>query len=91
MKDATTPPLIHFLPKFMEYYDFTEDDLATLTNGEANSLGEAWVNGKKITERDITCKNGYIHKVSGVIEPADNMVEYIRNHVLPYVRVGAVT
>lgn len=82
MKDATTPPLIHFLPKFMEYYDFTEDDLATLTNGEANSLGEAWVNGKKITERDITCKNGYIHKVSGVIEPADNMVEYIRKQAV---------
>ena len=78
MKDATTPPMIHFLPKFMEYYDFTEQDLSLLTNGAATSLGEAWVNGKQVFERDITCKNGYIHKVSGVLTPNDNMAEIIR-------------
>lgn len=78
LKDATTPPMIHFLPKFMEYYDFTEQDLSLLTNGAATSLGEAWVNGKQVFERDITCKNGYIHKVSGVLTPNDNMAEIIR-------------
>ena len=70
--------MIHFLPKFMEYYDFTEQDLSLLTNGAATSLGEAWVNGKQVFERDITCKNGYIHKVSGVLTPNDYMAEIIR-------------
>lgn len=78
LKDATTPPMIHFLPKFMEFYDFTEQDLSLLTNGAATSLGEAWVNGKQVFERDITCKNGYIHKVNGVLTPNDNMAEIIR-------------
>ncbi len=78
LKDQTTPPMIHFLPKFMEYYSFTEEDLSKLTNGVATSLNEAWVNGKQIFERDITCKNGYIHKVSGVLTPNDNMAEILR-------------
>ena len=78
MRDATSAPLIHFLPKFMQYYDFTSLDLAKLTGNESASLSEAWVNGKQIVERDITCKNGYIHKVSGVIEPCDNMAGIIR-------------
>lgn len=78
LKDATTPPMIHFLPKFMEYHKFTELDLSLLTNGQATSLNEAWVNGKQVIERDITCKNGYIHKVSGVLTPNDNMAEIIR-------------
>ncbi len=78
LKDATTPPMIHFLPKFMEYHSFTEQDLNLLTNGVASSLGEAWVNGKQVFERDITCKNGYIHKVNGVLTPNDNMAEIIR-------------
>lgn len=78
LKDATTPPMIHFLPKFMEYHKFTSQDLSLLTNGAATSLGEAWVNGKQVFERDITCKNGYIHKVSGVLTPNENMAEIIR-------------
>lgn len=78
LKDATTPPMIHFLPKFMEYHKFTSQDLSLLTNGQATSLGEAWVNGKQVFERDITCKNGYIHKVSGVLTPNENMAEIIR-------------
>lgn len=78
LKDATTPPMIHFLPKFMEYHQFTPQDLSLLTNGQATSLGEAWVNGKQVFERDITCKNGYIHKVNGVLTPNDNMAEIIR-------------
>lgn len=78
MKDNTPAPMIHFLPAFMQNKKFKTEDLSLLTNGEATSLTEAWVNGKRIFERDITCKNGYIHKVDGVIEPNVNMAEYLR-------------
>ena len=78
LKDATSAPMIHFLPAYMNFNKITAEDLTLLTNGQANSINEAWVNGKKVVQRDITCKNGYIQKVSGVIESSPNMAEIIR-------------
>lgn len=78
LRDNNAAPMIHFLPAFMAYNKFTDRDLEIMTNGKANSVEEAWVNGQQIVERDITCKNGYIHKVAGVIEPTVNMAEFIR-------------
>jgi hypothetical protein len=80
LRDATPAPMIHFLPAFMKINKFTNDDLDVLTNHQANDINEAWVNGKKVDERDITCKNGYIQKVSGVIESSPNMAEIIHMH-----------
>jgi uncharacterized surface protein with fasciclin (FAS1) repeats len=80
LKDATSAPMIHFLPAYMRKYNITTEDLEILTNHQANSINEAWVNGKKVVERDITCKNGYIQKVDGVIESSPNMAEIIRQH-----------
>ena len=51
-----------------------------LTNHQAKSTAEAWVNGKRVSERDITCKNGYIQKVDGVVESAQNMVQIMHAH-----------
>ena len=79
-KDATAAPMIHFLPAFSSFNKLTDEDLAILTNHQANNVKEAWVNGKKVVERDITCKNGYIQKVNGVIESSPNMAEIIRQH-----------
>ncbi len=79
-KDATAAPMIHFLPAYMNYNKITSEDLSILTNGQATSANEAWVNGKKVLERDITCKNGYIQKVSGVIESSPNMADILRQH-----------
>jgi uncharacterized surface protein with fasciclin (FAS1) repeats len=80
LRDATPSPMIHFLPAFMKYNKFTNTDLDVLTNHQANDVNEAWVNGKKVIERDITCKNGYIQKVNGVIESSPNMAEIIHQH-----------
>ena len=79
-RDATSAPVIHFLPAYMSFNKITSEDLSILTNGQATSANEAWVNGKKIIERDITCKNGYIQKVDGVIESSPNMAEILRQH-----------
>ena len=79
-KDGTSAPMIHFLPAYMQYNNITGEDLRVLTNGRAADASEAWVNGKKVVERDITCKNGYIQKVDGVIESSPNMAEIIRQN-----------
>ena len=80
LKDATTAPMIHFLPAFMKYNKITAKDLDILTNHHSNNINEAWVNGQKVLERDITCKNGYIQKVNGVVEASPNMAEILRRH-----------
>ena len=80
LKDATIPPMIHLLPKFMQFNAMTSTDMEVISNHLSNSIHEPFVNGKEIVERDITCKNGYIHKVNGVIESSPNMAEIIRTN-----------
>ena len=80
LRDNTTKPMIHFLPAYMNKKNITDDDLNILTNGGSTSTADAWVNGMKIVERDIACKNGYIHKVDGVMTSADNMAGIIGSH-----------
>ena len=80
LRDDTPSPMIHFLPAFMKFNKMTNTDLDVLTNHQANNIKEAWVNGKKVIERDITCKNGYIQKVNGVFESSPNMAEIIHQH-----------
>ena len=58
----------------------TSNDLSILTNGASNSVSDSWVNGKKVVESDITCKNGYLHKVDGVMVQSDNMAQIINRH-----------
>lgn len=80
LRDNTPQPMIHFLPSYMRKHGITNADLAKLTNGQCNSVSDSYVNGMKVIERDITCKNGYIHKVDGVMMSADNMANIINNH-----------
>lgn len=79
LMDGTVAPMIHLLPGFMEYYKFTDEDVSKLTNGNANSTMVSLINGKKVIDGNITCKNGYIHRVEDVIEPAPNMIQIIRD------------
>ena len=80
LRDDEAQPMIHFLPRFMQYNNITDDDLQMLTNGQATSCQEAWVNGQRIVERDITCKNGYIQRMEGVMLSSDNMAQILRAH-----------
>ena len=82
LRDNTPQPMIHFLPSYLRKHEITASDLSKLTNGQCNSTSDSYVNGMKVIERDITCKNGYIHKVDGVMMSADNMANIINNHPL---------
>ena len=90
LKDETSAPMIHFLPAYLEYNKITLADLKVLTNGKAESLKEAWVNGRKVTgsgdesrkkvDYDVTCKNGYIHQMEDVLVPPGNIAQVLRKH-----------
>ena len=79
-KDATARPIIHLLPEFMRVNSITNEDMQKLSNGRSNSINVSWINGVEVTSENITCKNGYIHKVAEVLEPVDNMAEILRQH-----------
>ena len=80
LKDDHSQPMIHFLPRFMQMNNITDEDLQILTNGQSSSRADAWVNGKKILERDITCRNGYVQRMDGVLLSSDNMAQIVRSH-----------
>ena len=80
LKDDHSQPMIHFLPRFMQLNNITDEDLQILTNGQSASRQEAWVNGQRIAERDITCRNGYIQRMDGVLLSSDNMAQILRTH-----------
>ncbi|MBP1530568.1 MAG: hypothetical protein ILA39_00370 [Bacteroidaceae bacterium] len=80
LQDDGVQSMIHFMPKFMLNNNITSDDVSFLTNGEINSNEGAFVNGKVITDKDITCQNGYIHVLEGVALPLDNMANVIANN-----------
>jgi len=79
-QDDNVATMIHFMPKFMLYNGITAHDVEFMTNGEIKSNTGAFINGKVITERDITCQNGYIHVMEGVPVPIDNMANVIGNN-----------
>ena len=76
VSDGTTAPLVHFLQEQLDMNKISYEDLAFIFNRDVAN-GEAYLFNHKITEPDITCKNGYIHKMEGVLVPPSNMASVI--------------
>ncbi|MDE5847706.1 MAG: fasciclin domain-containing protein [Muribaculaceae bacterium] len=74
---ADAPMLVHFTDKQMATQGMTSDDFSLLHNGESYAAGDIYVNGVRIKERDIICKNGYIHVAEDVVCPLSNMADAI--------------
>lgn len=79
LKDATTAPMIHFLPAFMKKNNILDTDLAIISDSASTSVEDSWVNGKKVISTEQTCKNGYVYVVDGVMSSNPNMAEIINN------------
>ncbi len=80
LQDDEVATMIHFMPKFMQSNNITSDDVDFMTNHEISSNEDAFINGKVITEKDITCQNGYIQVLDGVATPLDNMANVLRQN-----------
>jgi len=79
LKDDSPKPLVHFLPIQLLSTNISDDDFRLIT-GEDRSGDDAFIFNIKVTERDITCKNGYIHVLEDVLIPRDNMAEHLINN-----------
>lgn len=80
LNDNTSPRLIHILQELVDVHNITDDDFAVLFNGLQHQKGDGFVLNHKIIERDITCKNGYIHVLDGLLLPRENMAAFIRKN-----------
>lgn len=77
LKDNTSAPMVHFLQKFLDYNNISNDDISFIM-GSTFATNDAVIDGIKVIEQNIKCKNGAIHKMEKVITPLKNMAEIIR-------------
>ena len=78
MKDNTAAPMVHFAQKYMANNSITERDFSILHNGQTRmSRSEVFVNGVRVVEPNIKCKNGVVHRLEHLQVPLVNMAEAI--------------
>lgn len=80
MKDNTAMPTVFFTQAFINKYGFSNEDLSIMLGLNSRSLNDVHVFNNKVIQRDITCKNGYIHVLQSVMAPPTNMAQYIQDN-----------
>lgn len=79
MMDATQVPMIHFIEKQLQTQKITSDDYNFLMNYTTQHRpGDASINGLPVVGANIKCSNGFVHEVSEVMLPLQNMAELLR-------------
>src|SRR5690606_32630491 len=60
LKDASSWPMVHFLESSLQSAGIDNADFRLITGVDRES-NDAHIFNIKVKERDITCKNGYVH------------------------------
>ncbi len=76
LKDATSWPMVHFLESSLQNAGIEDADFSLITGAE-RTTNDAHIFSIKVKERDITCKNGYVHVLEKVLTPPVNIAEYL--------------
>ncbi len=79
LKDATSWPMVHFLEGSLENAGIEDADFSLIT-GVERTANDAHIFSVKVKERDITCKNGYVHVLEKVLIPPVNIAEYLKTN-----------
>ncbi len=79
--DATKTTMVHFLEEQLYQNSITAEDLNILLNNRYNAtIKDAFIFDKKVIDQNVTCKNGYVHQLDGLLIPPSNMAEEIRTN-----------
>lgn len=78
-KDASDWPMVHFLEGSLKSAGIDNADFNLIT-GVDRDPNDAHIFSIKVKERDITCKNGYIHVLEKVLIPPVNVAEYLKQN-----------
>ncbi len=81
--DNEARPDIIFTPAFMTKQGITEEDWAIIGGGTPYETTGFYINGVRVqtNNKNITCKNGYLHVADDVVAPLPNMAEIIEQNL----------
>lgn len=79
LKDATSWPMVHFLEGSLNNAGISNADFSLIT-GVERTTNDAHIFSVRVKERDITCKNGYVHVMEKVLIPPVNVAEYLKTN-----------
>lgn len=81
--DDTEAPMVHFTGEYMLNNDMTvvgdDNDFKVLTGNDYND-GDAYIFNHKVIKSDVTCQNGYIHQIDGVLTNPGNMAKVLNTN-----------
>ena len=77
--DATSTTMVHFLEEQLYQNSITAEDVNILLNNRYSATTkDAFIFDKMVIDQNVTCKNGYVHQLDGLLIPPSNMAEEIR-------------
>ncbi len=79
VKDNQSAPIVYFFEKMLKTKGISNSDFKIIT-GQERSTNDAHVFDIPVVERDIVCKNGYVHVLQDVMLPRDNMAEHVHHY-----------
>lgn len=80
LKDNTPAPLVNFTHDYLVANNFTSSDYAIITGQDSSYVydkSDVFVNGVRIAEPNLKCKNGVVHRMERLITPLTNMAEVV--------------
>ena len=80
VENEAPAPVVHFTEPNMEKQGISDADFSVINNGKTFDNSTFYINGIKVLEKDIICKNGYVHVLEDVMLPAENMAQIIRDN-----------
>ena len=79
--DGTKTTMVHFLEEQLYQNSINAEDLNIILNKKyAATVKDAFIFDKLVIDQNVTCKNGYVHQLDGLLIPPANMAEEIRTN-----------
>lgn len=80
--DNTISPMVHFTGEYMLNNAMTVSGEASdfeVVTGSPYEDGSTYIFNHRVVEPNVTCQNGYIHQLDGVLVPPGNMAKALRD------------
>ena len=82
LKDNTPAPLVNFTHDYLVANNFAPEDYIIITGQDSSYVydkSDVFVNGVRIAEPNLKCKNGVVHRMERLVTPLTNMAEVVTN------------
>ena len=80
IQDNTLPPMVTFTNSYLVNNALKGSDYAFITNQPSNYIynpADVFVNGVRVVEANLKCKNGVVHRLEKLVPPLTNMAEVV--------------